>query len=194
MKGRITAAILVASLGLSACVPLVVVSGIAVGAWIGSDPRKTVMIKDDADLSANISAKIIDRWKELAHVNVDTFNGAVLLVGELPSAAAQQEATTIAKSFPKTRKVYNETVVAPPSSAMDRLNDSQLTARVKSAVMLQVPDGASVHVQIVTERKVVYLLGLASPQIANQIANIAASVSGVAQVVKLIEPSLGTTP
>lgn len=190
MKRVVVVSALVLSMGLTACVPLVLVGGVAVGAWIGSDPRKTVMIKDDTDLGANISAKIIDQWKELAHVNVDTFSGIVLLTGELPSVEAQQKATEIAKSFPHTRKVHNETVVAPTSSAMDRLNDSQLTSRVKSAVLLEVKDGASVHVQVVTERGVVYLLGLATPEIANQIAHVAASVSGVKQVVKLIETSL----
>lgn len=190
MKRLVVISALVLSMGLSACVPLVVAGGVAVGAWIGSDPRKTMVIKNDTDLAANISAKIIDQWKELAHVNVDTFNGAVLLTGELPSAEAQQKATEIAKSFPHTRKVYNETVVGPKSSAIDRMNDSQLTTRVKSAVLLEVKDGASVHVQVVTERGVVYLLGMASPEIAAQIANIAATVSGVKQVVKLMEPTL----
>lgn len=190
MKRVIVLSALMLSLGLSACVPLVVIGGVAAGAWIGSDPRKTSMIKEDAELGANISAKIIDQWKELAHVNVNTFSGAVLLTGELPSVEAQQKATAIAKSFPKTRKVYNETVVAPPSSAVDRMNDTQLTTRVKSAIMLSVKDGASVHVQVITERSVVYLLGVATPEVANQIAAAAASVSGVKQVVKLIEPNL----
>lgn len=190
MKRVLLISTLLLSIGLSACVPLAVIGGVAVGAWIGSDPRKTVSIKDDTDLAANLSAKIIDQWKELAHVNVESFNGAVLLTGELPSVAAQQQATEMAKSFAFTRKVYNETVVAPTSNAVDRMNDTQLTTRVKSAVVLQVPDGASVHVQVITERSVVYLLGMAKPEIGNRIANIAASVSGVSQVVKLIEPSV----
>ena len=103
---------------------------------------------------------------------------------------AQQKATEIAKAFPHTRKVYNETVVGPTSNAVDRLNDTQLTTRVKSAILIEVKDGASVHVQVVTERGVVYLLGLASPEIGNHIANAAASVAGVKQVVKLMESNL----
>ncbi len=190
MKRSVVLSALMLSLGLSACVPLVVVGGVAIGAWIGSDPRKTAMIKEDTSLGANISAKVVDQWKELAHVNVNTFNGVVLLTGELPSVEAQQKAASIAKSFAQTRKLHDETVLAPPSSAVDRMNDTQLTTRVKSAVMLQVPDGASVHVQVITERGVVYLLGVATPEVANQIANVAASTSGVRQVVKLVEPSI----
>jgi len=190
MKRTVVLSALLLSLGLSACVPLVVIGGVAAGAWIGSDPRKTAVIKEDTDLGANISAKIIDEWKELAHVNVNTFSGAVLLTGELPSIEAQKKAVAMAKSFPQTRKVYDETVVGPVSSAVDRLNDTQLTTRVKSAVMLQVKDGASVHVQVITERGVVYLLGVGTPEVANQIATVAASVSGVQQVVKLVEPNL----
>ena len=70
MKRIVLVSALVLSMGLSACVPLVVAGGVAVGAWIGSDPRKTVLIKNDTELAANISAKIIDQWKEQAHVNV----------------------------------------------------------------------------------------------------------------------------
>ncbi|MGL6041432.1 MAG: hypothetical protein ACRC01_09565, partial [Deefgea sp.] len=65
MKRAVVLSALMLSLGLSACVPLVVVGGVALGAWIGSDPRQSSMIKEDTSLGANISAKIIDQWKEL---------------------------------------------------------------------------------------------------------------------------------
>ena len=187
MKRKMTAAILVASLGLSACVPLVIAGGVAVGAWIGSDPRKTETIKDDTELSSKLSANVIDEWKEKAHVNVNAFNGAVLLSGEVPSDEARKKLEEFARKYPKMRRIYNETVVAQPSSAMDRMNDTQLTTRVKSAVLLSVGDAASVHIQVITERKVVYLLGIIDPALANKAAQAAASVSGVAQVVKLME-------
>ncbi|WP_052190842.1 BON domain-containing protein [Chitinibacter sp. ZOR0017] len=188
LKRALTIGILAVSLGLSACVPLVVVGGVAMGAWIGSDPRPTKTITEDTSLGANISAKIIDEFKERAHVNVNTFNGQVLLTGEVPDAAAKARVEQLARSFSQTTRVFNDVVQAPPSSMADRLNDSQLSTRVKTAMLTNGGDAQAVHIQVITDRKVVYLLGMSSPQLADRAAQIAASVSGVERVVKLVQP------
>ncbi|GHD55042.1 BON domain-containing protein [Jeongeupia chitinilytica] len=186
-KSRIVAAALVASLSLSACVPIVVAGAVAVGAMVGSDPRRAETIKTDFDLGARISARILDAYKDRAHVNVNTYNGIVLLSGEVPDAAAQQKLTELARTEPGLRKLYNETVVAPVSGSTDRLNDTQLTARVKTAIMTSAGDSGALHLMVVTERKVVYLMGISRPDIADAAARAASMVDGVAQVVKLVE-------
>lgn len=175
------------SIGLTACVPLLVVGGVAVGAWIGSDPRKTSLIESDTNSSATISANIIDTFKEKAHVNVTVYNGVALLTGEVPDAAAQAKVAELARDDKRIRQVFNETVVAPVSTATERLHDSQLTTRVKTAILTAGNDASSVHILVVTERKVVYLMGLSTPALANKVADIASRVSGVQQVVKLVE-------
>lgn len=186
MKKLIAA--LVALATLSACVPLVFVGGAAVGMWIGSDPRKPEIIKTDFDLGAQIDAKISETYKERAHVNVHVFNDLVLLTGEVPDAAARQQVEQFAWQMPrKPRKVYNETIVAVPSSAMNRLNDSQISARVKTAVLAEAGDATAVHIMITTERSVVYLMGISKPAIIERAALAASKVSGVTQVVKLVE-------
>lgn len=186
MKRLITAALLVSS--LSACVPLVVAGGVAVGAWIGSDPRPSLTIKQDTTLGANISARLVDEWKERAHVTVNTFNGQVLLTGEVPDAAAKARAEEIARSFAQTKRVFNELYVGPVSTTSERLNDTQLTTRVKSALLTAAGDASAVHLQVITERSTVYLLGMSQPALADKAANLAASVSGVSRVVKLVQP------
>ena len=184
---KLIAAILAVSF-LSACVPLVFVGGAAVGLMIGSDPRKPETIKSDFDLDAQLEAKIIDTYKERAHVNVHAFNDVVLLTGEVPDAAAKAQIEKFAYDMKqKPRKVYNETVIALPSSTTDRLNDSQLSARVKAAVLAQAEDATAVHVMVVTERQVVYLMGISKPAIVERAALAASKVSGVKQVVKLVE-------
>ncbi|WP_373976166.1 BON domain-containing protein [Chitinibacter sp. SCUT-21] len=188
MKRVVTAAILAASVGLSACVPLMVVGGVAVGAWIGSDPRPTVSIKNDTKLGADIDAKIRDEWRDQVHISVNTFNGQVLLTGEVPSADIKAKAEQIARSFSETKRVHNDLFIGPLSTTTERLNDTQLTTRVKSVLLASGGDPAAVHLQVITDRSVVYLLGMSSPALADKAANIAASVSGVARVVKLVQP------
>lgn len=188
MKRLLSTALLAASLGLSACVPLVVVGGVAVGAWFGSDPRPTASIKKDTELGANIDAKIRDEWHEKVHVSVNTFNGQVLLTGEVPDAASKAKAEQFARSFADTKRVYNDLYVGALSTTGERFNDTQLTTRVKSALLASGGDLAAVHIQVITDRTVVYLLGMSPPALADKAANIAASVSGVSRVVKLVQP------
>jgi osmotically-inducible protein OsmY len=174
---------------LSACVPILLVGGVAVGAMVGSDPRKSEVMKVDFDLGAKMSSEMIDTWKEKAHVNVTVFNGMVLLTGEVPDEAAKAKAFEIAQRQPRVRKIYNETVVSVPSTAANRVYDTQLTARVKTALLTDANDADALHLQVITERSVVYLMGVSRPDIAESAARAASRVSGVRQVVKLVEPS-----
>lgn len=186
MKKLIAA--LVAVSCLSACVPLVFVGGAALGLWIGSDPRKPDVIKKDFDLGAQLSERIIDAYKDRAHVNVNVFNDLVLLTGEVPDEAAKQQVEQFAAQMKhRPRKVFNELVVGLPSSVTARANDSQISARVKTAVLAEAGDASAVHVMVVTERQVVYLMGVAQSSIIDRAAKAASKVGGVKQVVKLVE-------
>ena len=100
-----------------------------------------------------------------------------------PKARIEQ----IAKGKPGVRRVYNELVVGPVSSVSQRLNDTQLSARVKTAVVGEIGDLGSVHLMVVTERQVVYLLGISKPDIVDRAARAASLVNGVQQVVKMAE-------
>ncbi|MDR3413340.1 MAG: BON domain-containing protein [Formivibrio sp.] len=186
MKKLIAA--LVAASCLSACVPLIFAGGAAMGLWVGSDPRRPEVIKADFDLDAQLEAKIIDTYKERAHVNVSVFNDLVLLTGEVPDEAAKKQIEQFANQMnQKPRRVFNEVIVSLPSSTMNRLYDSQLGARVKTAVLAEAGDSSAVHIMVVTERQVVYLMGLSKPAIIDRAARAASKVKGVVQVVKLVE-------
>ncbi len=181
-------AVLIAASCLSACVPLLVVGGAAAGMWVGSDPRRPEIIKSDFDLDAQLEAKIIDTYKERAHVNVHVFNDLVLLTGEVPDQAAKQQIEQFAGQMnKKPRRIFNEVVVALPSSTSNRFNDSQISARVKTAVLAEAGDSSAVHIMVATERQVVYLMGVSKPAIIDRAASAASRVGGVKQVVKLVE-------
>jgi osmotically-inducible protein OsmY len=187
-KKMLAAAGAAVMIGLQGCVPLVFAGGAALGVLIGTDPRPAETIKGDVDLGNRIGANINDTWKDQVHVNVNIFNGNVLLTGEVPDADAHNRVQQIAQSQPGVRRVYNATVVGPVSSTTDRLNDTQLTTRVKTSIISQSgSDSAGLHLVVVTERKVVYLLGIAKPDVADRAAKAASEVSGVEHVVKLVE-------
>ena len=69
-----------------------------------------------------------------------------------------------------------------------RSNDSFLTSKVKTALFkIKIDDFDPSRVKVVTDRGVVYLMGLVRPNEGDAAANVASQVSGVRQVVTLFE-------
>lgn len=121
-----------------------------------------------------------------AHLVIVSYNGYVLIAGQVPSQALKDQATEVVRKVRGVRRIYNELEIAAPSSAMTRTSDTWITSKVK-AFMLASSDIQGHRVKVVTENGVVYLMGLATRAEAERIAAEAASTSGVQRVVKLFE-------
>ena len=80
----------------------------------------------------------------------------------------------------------NEVQVAGLSSATSRANDTAITARVKGR-FVNVKDLNPLHVKVVTEAGVVYLLGLVTETEAETATELARTTGGVRKVVKVFE-------
>jgi osmotically-inducible protein OsmY len=65
--------------------------------------------------------------------------------------------------------------------------DALITTRVKTS-LVDSKDLQANAIKVVTERGVVYLMGLVTEREASRAAQIAAGVSGVVKVVKVFEP------
>jgi osmotically-inducible protein OsmY len=110
----------------------------------------------------------------------------VLLTGEAPDAENRSEIEGIARAVENVRGVYNEIAVAGNSALSSRGNDSYLTGKVKGRFIDQQKFNV-VHVKVVTESNVVYLLGLVHRKEADDATEIARTTGGVQKVVKLFE-------
>lgn len=121
-----------------------------------------------------------------AHLVIVSYNGYVLIAGQVPNQALKDQATRVIKEVRGVRRIYNELEIAAPSSAMTRTSDTWITSKVKS-FMLASSDIQGNRVKVVTENGVVYLMGLATRDEAERIAAEAADTSGVQRVVKLFE-------
>jgi osmotically-inducible protein OsmY len=119
-------------------------------------------------------------------VNVNVFNGYVLLTGEVPDAAAKTQLETMVTALAPAR-LANETVIGPTSTLAERANDSQIAARVRARIVAESRNTEATHLLVVTERAVVYLLGISNEKVVDEAANAASRVAGVKQVVKMHE-------
>jgi len=117
---------------------------------------------------------------------VVSYNGYVLIAGEIASQALKDQASSVVREIPGVRRIYNEMEIGRPSDAKTEASDVWITAQVKS-VLLFGSDTPSMRVKVVTENSVVYLMGLLTPEEAQRVAEEAAEVRGVTRVVQLFE-------
>jgi osmotically-inducible protein OsmY len=179
----ITAAPLVASL-LGGCVAAVV-GGAATGVVVSEDRRTVGTVTEDQGIEIKAVNRITDKYKD-AHINATSYNRMVLVTGEVPDAAAKAGAEKIVQAIENVRGVYNEVTVGPVTALSARTNDAFITSKVKARFVDERKFNA-VHVKVVTEASVVYLLGLVKHKEAEDAVEIARTTSGVKRVVKLFE-------
>ena len=120
------------------------------------------------------------------HVNVTSYNGVVLVSGEVLSEELRQKVIDIVRNIPDVRRVHNELIVADLTSFESRSGDSWITSKVKSQMMGN-KQLESNFVKVVTENDTVYLMGMVTEKEAAIAADIASKVTGVQRVVTLFE-------
>ena len=132
----------------------------------------------------NLHAK--DERFDAAHLVIQSYNGTVLVAGQVADAALRQVANEVIRDIRDVRRIYNELAVAAPSSAMTRASDKWIASKVKAALLAgrRTPGRRT---RVVAENGVIYLLGLVTAEEADRIATEASAVSGVQRVVRLFE-------
>ncbi len=166
----------------------VAVSGIVGGAAVINDRRTTGSQMDDQAIELKVPDLVRaqpDIW-DSSHVSTTSFNGIVLLSGETPSESFKERIGKLAAGLPKVRRVHNELAIAAPSSLGARSSDAWITGKVK-ATLLSEMQLDSTRVKVVTEKGVVYLMGLVTDAEAAKATEFARRVSGVQRVVRLFE-------
>lgn len=183
---RATCAAVLASTAV-ACAPIVVGVVAAGTALVVTDRRTTGSQVDDQTIQLRVANELGAAFKDRpVHINVNSFDRKVLLTGEVPDEALRTRAGAIATATQNVRMVVNELAVAPTSSVSDRTTDTTLSGKVRAA-FINTREIAFNSVEIVTERRIVYLLGFVTDEEGKIAALVASKVSGVQQVVKVFD-------
>ena len=120
------------------------------------------------------------------NVSVTIWNAVVLLTGEVPDQQTIDRILDIAKSHHYTRQVVNRIELAGRTNMASRINDSWLTGRVKTALVVSGTVDPT-RFKVVTERANVYLMGLVTSAEATEAVMIVRSVPGIVRVIKVFE-------
>jgi osmotically-inducible protein OsmY len=173
---------------LAGCVPVLIAGAAGGAAMVATDRRSAGAQVDDESIELKIATQASSEFGERIHLNVTSYNGIVLLTGEVPDQATLASVGNLAKNTEKVCVVHNEMVVGPNSDFSARSNDTYITSKVKTR-MLEANKFPPNVVKVVTERSVVYLMGIDSKEEGDAAAEIAATTAGVARVVKFFQYS-----
>ncbi|MEM0953522.1 MAG: BON domain-containing protein [Pseudomonadota bacterium] len=132
----------------------------------------------------NIGAE--DERFDDAHISVESYNGYVLITGQVPTADLKDLASEVVRKIRGVRRIYNELEVSGNTTALVRSSDAWLTTKVKTS-LVAADDIQGGRVKVVTENGVVYLMGLVSHAEADRIVDVARSTGGVQKVVQIFE-------
>jgi osmotically-inducible protein OsmY len=185
-RSAIWLAAVLAALQLSACAPLVVGGAMVGGTMVAMDRRTTGAQLEDTTIESKASNRVRELMGDRAHVNVTSYNRAVLLTGEVPTEADKAAVEQAVQRVENVRSTVNELAVMLPSSMSTRSNDSFLTTKVK-ATYVDAKDLQANAFKVVTERSNVYLMGRVTEREATRATDLARTVTGVQKVVRVFE-------
>lgn len=115
-----------------------------------------------------------------------SWNGQVLLTGQVTSDEHKQKLEALASSVRHVAHVHNELEIGNRIAWIARASDGWITTRVKARLLFG-PDVPGRHVKVVTENGVVYLMGLLTREETEQAVTAVRGVYGVQKIVKIIE-------
>ncbi|WP_439234865.1 division/outer membrane stress-associated lipid-binding lipoprotein [Lonepinella koalarum] len=181
------AMLLTATFILQGCVALGL-GGAAVATKVGTDPRTVGSQVDDETLELKVYDAVTkdEQIKAEGRVVVVSYSSRVLLLGQVPDESLKEIATSLAKGVENIGDVYNEMRVGSPISFSQKSQDSWITTKIKSDMLLN-SAVKTTDIKVITENKEVFLLGNVTQEQGIAAAEVARKVSGVEKVVKVFK-------
>lgn len=176
----------VSLLGLQGCLTTAVIGTAAVATKVATDPRSAGRQLDDETLEERVAFQLNKdaQLQEEARINVVSYNGKVLLIGQAPNDSAKETAKNIAAGVNGVNEIYNEIRTGEKIGVGQISKDGWITTKIKSKLLVN-SEVKSTDVKVITENGEVFLMGNLSENQANAAAEVARYVSGVTKVVKV---------
>lgn len=158
----------------------------AVATKVAIDPRTVGTQIDDETLEEKVLYAINQdqQLKAEARINVISYNGRILLIGQVPNEHLKNIATSLANGVNHVIETYNELRIGSKISLAQISQDSWITTQIKSKLFISNQVKSS-DVKVITENGEVFLMGNLTKQQASSAAEIARNISGVKKVIKV---------
>lgn len=184
-KVALTVILMSSALMLQGCVAAVIGAGAGATAKIATDPRTAGTQVDDTTLDSRVGMKFKDNGTSFigARISSSTYNGNVLLVGQA-TREQSEKAEDLAREVVGVKKVFNQIRQGEPVGAGTITNDTWITTKVKSQLILNSKTKAR-KIKVVTENSEVFLIGIVTSDEGKVAADVASKVDGVKKVITL---------
>ena len=170
--------------------PLAIVGGLGAAGGAGyaaNDERGVHGSSDDFAIKSNIQKAWAQANPLLETLNINVYEGRVLLTGAAPTPESKAQAAEIAGRVPGVRAVYNEIEMTPPETAWADAQDTWIGSRLRTELAFN-RDIRSGNYTIETVNGSVYLIGSARSQAElDNATNIARNIPDVKRVVSYVE-------
>jgi len=134
------AVVLIAGATLTGCVPAVIAVGAGGTALVATDRRTTGTQVDDEGVELKIAQQANAQYGDRIHLNVTSYNGIVLLTGEVPDQGVWASVGNLAKTTEKVRVVTERNQQV---ARIDYEQDTDASGAVERAVVDAVERTAS---------------------------------------------------
>lgn len=179
---------LTAAIAVSGCVTAIVASVAIATVDIIHDRRTVGEYIDDGAIEVTARNILLSNAeiRKAAHVKTQSWNGILLLTGEIDSETLKPILIEKLSSIQGVRQVVDETTITDKTRFWRRTNDALITSKVKTRLLLKTGLKAN-RVKVVTTRGSVYLMGIVTRAEADKATEYTQTVRGVKRVVKVFE-------
>lgn len=187
-KNYLKALLLVSAATLMQGCATAIVAGTMTAVSAANDPRTIGSQIDDNNIEVKAASELSkdDGIDKHTNLNVVSYDGTVLVVGQAPNQFLIDSALKIIKKIPGVRNVHNQIKIGTPASFSTQSNDVWITTKVKADLLTD--ESVKGHnIKVVTENKEVFLMGVVTPEQAGKAALIASKVAGVERVIKVFQ-------
>ena len=174
------------ALMLQGCITAAIIgAGATATAKVATDPRTAGTQVDDATLNSRMGMKLKNNGPQFigARIVSSTYGGDIILTGQANSEQIEK-AESLAYEVEGVKKVYNQIRVSQPVGSGTITNDSWITTKVKSQLILNAKTKAR-NIKVVTENSEVFLIGIVTSEEGKAAAQLASQVDGVKKVITL---------
>ncbi|MGB4498695.1 MAG: BON domain-containing protein [Methylococcaceae bacterium] len=148
-------------------------------------------ISIDKDIESDIKENLRDDTEthRFAHVNVNVYNGAVLLTGETMNDAIKIKIIEMVRIIKGVKMVHDNLIVDYPSDNLSRANDRRITQNIKQALkqIHDLPNFDSSLIKVVVEQSSVYLMGRVHRDEGTVVINVVRLEPDIRQLVTVFD-------
>lgn len=180
------AMLITGALMLQGCITAAIIgAGATATAKVATDPRTAGTQVDDTTLNSRMGMKLKNNGPQFigARIVSSTYGGDIILTGQA-NREQIEKAESLAYEIEGVKKVYNQIRVSQPVGSGTITNDSWITTKVKSQLILNAKTKAR-NIKVVTENSEVFLIGIVTSEEGKAAAQLASQVDGVKKVITL---------